>query len=264
MDTSNVLVGVVDFVHRPGSISPRFFDGEENIASLVLEGQGSVKVPNAATKYTDLRKAQLRGIVNGDHAIAFERKPTPFNPLVPAFGIWIILDFAQQIGVQRVRFYPRNTVAATPRQPYQDDFLRAYELWVNPQMTNRVGGAPDILVIRELENEDPVVDVAVKPQYVRLVKLRSLSEVPFEIDEIEVYGTGYMSRATYQTDLLDLGGPATVGEVRWVEEIVGEAPFSRLTARGAHRAGRYADHLSAARRGRRPVLTVHGRRGKRR
>ena len=231
VDTSNVLVGAVEFVHRPGWISPRFFDGAENIASLVLEGQGSVKVPNAATRRTDFRKAQLRGIVNGDHTVAFERKPTPFNPLVPAYGIWIILDFAQQVGVQRVRFYPRNTVAATPRQPYQDDFLRAYELWVNPRLTNRVSGASDILVIRELENEDPVVDVAIRPQYVRLVKLRSLSEVPFEIDEIEVYGTGYMSQATYQTDLIDLGAPATVGEVRWVEEIVGEAPFSRLMAR---------------------------------
>ena len=231
VDTSNVVVGAVEFAHRPGSISPRFFDGEKNIASLVLEGQGSVKVPNAATRYTDLRKAQLRGIVNGDHAVAFERKPTPFNPLVPAYGIWIILDFAQSVGVQRVRFYPRNTVAATPRQPYQDDFLRAYELWVNPRQTNSISGASDILVIRELENEDPVVDVAVKPQYVRLVKLRSLSEVPFEIDEIEVYGTGYMTQATYQTDLLDLGASATVGEVRWAEEVVGEAPFSRLTAR---------------------------------
>lgn len=231
VDTSNVLVGAVEFVHRPGWISPRFFDGAENIASLVLEGQGSVKVPNAATRRTDFRKAQLRGIVNGDHTVAFERKPTPFNPLVPAYGIWIILDFAQQVGVQRVRFYPRNTVAATPRQPYQDDFLRAYELWVNPRLTNSVSGASDILVIRELENEDPVVDVAVRPQYVRLVKLRSLSEVPFEIDEIEVYGTGYMSQTTYQTDLIDLGAPATVGEVRWVEEVVGEAPFSRLTAR---------------------------------
>ena len=231
VDTSNVLVGAVEFVHRPGWVSSRFFDGEENIASLVLEGQGSIKAPNAITKYTDLRKAQLRGIVNGDHATAFERKPTPFNPEVPAYGIYIILDFAQQVGVQRVRFYPRNTVAATPRQPYQDDFLRAYELWVNPRQTNSVSGSPDILVIRELENEEPVVNVAVRPQYVRLVKLRSLSEVPFEIDEIEVYGTGYLSRATYQTDLLDLGAPATVGEVRWVEEVVGEAPFSRLTAR---------------------------------
>ena len=231
VDTSNVVVGAVEFVHRPGWVSARFFDGEENIASLVLKGEGSIDVPNAATRYTDLRQAQLRGIVNGDHAIAFERKPTPFNPLVPAYGIWIILDFAQQIGVQRVRFYPRNTVAATPRQPYQDDFLRAYELWVNPRLTNSVSGSPDILVIRELENEEPVVEVAVKPQYVRLVKLRSLSEVPFEIDEIEVYGTGYMDRATYQTDLIDLGTPATVGEVRWVEETVGEAPFSRLTAR---------------------------------
>ena len=231
VDTSNVLAGAVEFVHRPGWISPRFFDGEENIASLVLEGQGSIRALNAVTKYTDLRKAKLRGIVNGDHTTAFERKPTPFNPQVPAYGVLLVLDFAQQVGVQRVRFYPRNTVAATPRQPYQDDFLRAYELWVNPRQTNRVSGAPDILVIRELENEDPVVNVAVRPQYVQLVKLRSLSEVPFEIDEIEVYGTGYLNRATYQTDLLDLGAPATVGEVRWVEEVVGEAPFSRLTAR---------------------------------
>ena len=53
------------------------------------------------------------------------------------------------------------------------------------------------------------------PQYVRILRLKSLANVPFEIDEIEVYGTGYLQRATYLTDIIDLGQRATIGPVRW-------------------------------------------------
>ena len=231
VDTSNVLEGEIEFDHRSGWVSSRFFDEEENIASMVLKGEGDIDVPNALSTNSSLLRAQLKGTVNGDHNVAFERKPTPFNPIVPAYGIWIILDFAGQVGIHRVRFYPRNTVVANPRKPFHDDYLRAYEVWVNDRLTNRVKGAPDKLVGRVMETEDPVAEVEIEPQYVRLVKLRSLSEMPFEIDEIEVYGTGYLGTATYLSDLIDLRDRSTVGPVRWVEEVVGEAPFSDVDVR---------------------------------
>lgn len=231
LDTGNVPKDDIEFVARPGWIGPRFFDGQTNIAGLVIDGPGRVRAPNSRNIPSALLKLQLEGIVNGDHDIAYERKPTTFQPEMPAFGIWIILDFGRQVGVNRLRFYPRNTVEATPQTPYEDDFLRGFELWINPEMTNSAEGLPDVLVARRPDNDDTVVEIDIDPRYVRLVKLRSLTETPFEIDELEVIGFGYMSRGTWISDLIDLGGRATVGPVRWRESVVGEEAFSNIQVR---------------------------------
>jgi hypothetical protein len=109
--------------------------------------------------------------------------------------------------------------------------LRGYEIWINQWLTDRSGGSPDALVQRRIENDEPVVEVDVAPQYVRFVKLRSLSESPFEIDELEVYGTGYLDQAVYYSDIIDLGDNATIGPLNWVENIVGDERFSSLSLR---------------------------------
>ena len=218
LDTTNAPGNAIDFVHRPGWIGPLSFDAEVNVASRVVEAEGRITAPNAVEEKKVVRD-QLQGVINGDHRIAFERKPTrvvPVNPL----GIWVILDFATPIGIHRVRFYPRNTVVAFPASSYQDDFLRAYELWINPDLTNSQR-SPDILVTRNTTNEEPVVDIDVAPQYVRLVKLKSLTEVAWEIDEIEVYATGHLREAAYLSDLIDLSDRATLGTARWREAVVG-------------------------------------------
>lgn len=225
VETTNTPGNAIEFAHKRGWISPRFFAEETNIAPLVLE-RGSISAPNLLSMNSSLLRHQLEGMVNGDHEVAFERKPTPFNPEVATWGIWIALDFGQLVGVHRLRFYPRNTVVPTPAAPFQDDFLRSFEVWVNDRQTNAAQGAQDVLITRVTDNQEPVAEVETAPQYVRLVKLRSLSEVPFEIDEIEVYGTGYLDEATYFSDLIDLGGKATVGRVSWEENVIGEAPFS--------------------------------------
>ena len=229
LDTTNTPGNGIEFAARRGWIGTTFHDGSRNIASLVLEKAGSITAPNSSTSATVLLRAQLEGTVNGDHEVAFERKPVPFNPVVPAFGIWIILDFGQRVGIERIRFYPRNTVVASPDHPFHNDFLRGYEVWLNEQLTSTIKGVPDRLAVREHDNEEPVVDVPMTPQYVRLIKLRSLTELPFEVDEIEVYGTGYMPQGTYLSDLVDLGAPATIGSIRWREQVAGEELFSNLT-----------------------------------
>ena len=224
LDTTNTPEDAIDFDHRPGWISPLRFDEDENIASRVLAA-GSIKAPNAGRGYDK----QLEGTVNGDHLMAFERKPTLFDPQVLTRGILVILDFAAPVGMHRVRFYPRNTVVETPSAPFHNDFMRGYELWINETETS--ASRPDVLVVRDTENEEAVVDVSLPSQYARFVKIKSLADVPFEIDEIEVYGTGYLQRATYLSDLIDLEDRATIGPLRWVEEAVGEEAFSQLSVR---------------------------------
>ena len=226
LDTTNTPGGTIEFEFQPGWISTRHFDQTENIASRVLEEGGKIRAPNAVEEKR-LVIAQLKGIVNGDHRIAFERRPTSLLPINP-FGIWIILDFGNPIGVSSIRFYPRNTVSTYPGTTYHNDFLRSFELWINPNLTNRQR-SPDALARRDTDNETPIVTVDIEPQYTRLIKLKSLSQIPWEIDEIEVYATGYMKQGTYLSDILDLGDRATVGQVRWRENVVGRTIRSEVS-----------------------------------
>ena len=225
VDTNNSPDRSIDFSSRPGWISPLFFDGQQNIAGRTLEGAGSVQAPLGGRGLEEV----LAGTVNGDHLVAFERKPTRFEPRILIRGIRLVLDFAIPIGIQRVRFYPRNTVVETPSAPFHNDFIRGYEVWVNTDINSPA--TPDILVARDTENQQAVVDLAVPPQYIRFLMVKSVADVPFEIDEIEVYGTGYLNSGTYLSDLIDLGQPATIGAIRWSEAAVGDSAFSRLSVR---------------------------------
>ncbi len=228
LDTTNTPEDAVDFLFRRGWISPVAFDQEVNVAHRVLAEAGSITSPNSVEEKKVVR-AQLAEIVNGNHDVAFERKPTIVVPLNPQ-GIWVILDFATPIGVNRVRFYPRNTVVETPRTPFHNDFLRGYELFVNPALTSSQR-SPDILVARNSANENPIVDIDIPQQYTRLIKLKSLTQVPWEIDEIEVYASGFLQRATYLSDLIDLGDRATLGPIRWREVAIGREIRSAATVR---------------------------------
>jgi hypothetical protein len=225
LDTTNAPENAIDFERRPGWISPLFFDGTQNIAARVLEGNGRISSPDVGRGF----EKQFEGIVNGSPSIAFIRKPTAFEPEVNARGIRVVLDFFVPVGVERVRFYPRNTVTPNSATPFHADFMRGYELWVNPARTSLA--SPDILVERNTENEEPIVDIAVPPQYVRILMLKSLVNVPFEIDEIEVYGTGFLQSAQYLTDIIDLGERATIGPIRWVEDSIADPEFSKLDVR---------------------------------
>ena len=226
-DTTNTPGAAIEFDNRRGWISPLFFDPDENIAARVLQGTGFIFLQGAF--YGVGIDDQLRGTINGDHRVAFERRPDLFNVAPKARDVWVELDFAVAIGIHRVRFYPRNTVVPEPQFPFQDDFLRAYEVWVNP--TTTTPATPDLLVARNTANENPVVDIALAPQYARQVKVRSLTTVPYEYDEIEVYGTGYMAEGIYLSDIIDLQDRGTVGPLRWVEEAIGDPLFSELTVR---------------------------------
>ena len=226
-DTTNAPGDAIDFDHRPGWISSLHFDPDQNISARVLTGEGSVGLQGSF--YGVVSAEQLVGTVNGDHDVAFERKPDVFNTAPKMRDVWVILDFAEPVGIHRVRFYPRNSVVPTPLRPFHEDYLRAYELWINATLTELA--TPDRLVRRDTANENAIVDIEVAPQYARLVKLRSLSSVPYEFDEIEVYGTGYMAQGTYLSDIIDLGERATIGAVRWVEDVVGDPLFSELAVR---------------------------------
>ena len=122
--------------------------------------------------------------------LAFERKNQ--NSL----GILVLLNLGARFGVERIRIYPRNTVMPSPSTPFQNDYLRAYELFTNDGLNLTSENTPIWRpLIAETDNQVAVIDVPLDPpRYVQHLRLRATSPVDFEIDEIEVFGKGFLCR----------------------------------------------------------------------
>lgn len=222
-------------------LSLRIADGE-NIANNTVARGGNIDAPNifdfgrtlgvasaGIFDRNDLRLAleELLTSEDGGEKKAFERKN--FN----ALGTLVIINLGGRFGVSRIRFYPRNTVLKSPTTPFHSDFLRSFELFINDGISQTNDGTLiwDPLLL-ETGNENPIIEVIIDPpSYVQSVRLRATSTVNFEIDEFEIYGTGFLSESQYISDIFDVGQPAIWGNMRWVEEAIGPELFSRLQIR---------------------------------
>ena len=241
LDPNNLLVGNApgdliefardDFSH---SILPLRIAEGENVAVGTIERGGNIDSPNVfdfsgTFKPLDL-EMMLKELLSDDpggELLAFERKNQ--NSL----GILVLLNLGARFGVERIRIYPRNTVVPSPSTPFQNDYLRAYELFTNDGLNLTSENTPIWRpLIAETDNQVAVIDVPLDPpRYVQHLRLRATSPVDFEIDEIEIFGKGFLSRAQYVSDIFDAGQPAVWGTLRWVEEVLGDPRFSSAQIR---------------------------------
>ena len=234
VDPNVVLVGnapgeLIDFSQRV--LAPRELQEGENIASGTLERGGTIAAPTVLRFTTDFTRedliealAEILSDLAGGETQAFERKSGDVR------GTLIIGDLGARFGVNRFRFYPRNTVHPAPTAAFQNDFLRAFELFVNDGLNLTADGFPvwGAPIAEEAQNTKPVVDIKFDPpRYIRSFRLRSATPIPFEIDEIEIYGTGFLPTATYFSDVFSTG-LAAWGRIRWVEKAVGDSAQSSL------------------------------------
>jgi len=221
----DAAVGVIEFERRPGWILPVEIDTAENIASKIFERGGGVSVPNVPLSREE--KDALVGIVNGDPAVAFERKSTPAKK-VNSYGILLDIDLGARLGVDRIRFFPRMS----EKYPYSEYFMRAYELYLNDGLELTEEGNPIYhLAVREEKNTEPVVDVRFPLQYVRYIRIKSITEASWEIDEVQVFGAGFVPTATYISKVFDLGDAAIFGRIWWHQKKVGTPSKSKVIVR---------------------------------
>ena len=241
LDPNNLLVGnapgdLVEFARSdfPRSILPLRIAEGENVAVGTIERGGNIDSPNVfdfsgTFKPLDL-EMMLKELLSDDpggELLAFERKNQ--NSL----GILVLLNLGARFGVERIRIYPRNTVVPSPSTPFQNDYLRAYELFTNDGLNLTSENTPIWRpLIAETDNQVAVIDVPLDPpRYVQHLRLRATSPVDFEIDEIEIFGKGFLSRTQYVSDIFDAGQPAVWGTLRWVEEVLGDPRFSSAQIR---------------------------------
>jgi hypothetical protein len=237
VDPNTVLVGnapggLIDFNHAdfPGALLPRQLREGENIAPGTLERGGTINAPTILVA-TDIERNSLAAALEeilsdavGGETQAFERKDDFVR------GTLLISDLGARFGVNRIRFYPRNTVKSAPATQFQNDFLRAYEFFVNDGLNLSAEGLPlwGSPLAQESQNSEPVVDIVLDPpQYIRFFRLRAATPIPFEIDEIEIFGTGFLPTTTYLSDIFDVG-LSSWGHIRWAESGVGDSTRSRL------------------------------------
>ena len=168
---------------------------------------------------------------------------------VNTLGVVLQFDLGSQFGVSRFKFFPRNAdlAYATEAFPFEDDFLRAFELFLNDgsdetQISGRPIFGPGVLL--ELQNDKPVVELEIEPQLVRHIQLKSHTTVDFEIAEFQVFGAGFVPRAQYLTNILDFGEDLALwGRIRWEEESIGDSLRSPRRNPNANRHRRYSRSL---------------------
>ena len=240
--------GVIDFVEQLGTIEdangekvfavgmdslqnwimPLRLRSDFNISLGVLERGGTIDIPglDASQKNPE----QLAGMLNGDHRMAFDRKFVA-GRIVRNNGVTIRIDLGARFGVDRIAFYPRMTASF----PFANEFMRGYELFLNDGLPQNLfaSGQPIFTspVRRDPDNRETRVDAQINPQFVRFLQLKSISTLGFEIDEIEVYGRGFVPMASYVSNVLDLGEEVVWGRIAWGEVAAGNSADSKIEVR---------------------------------
>ena len=119
---------------------------------------------------------------------------------------------------------PDHCVWATAKLRYFQYIARASNSKSDPRLT---------ILRSDRENLEVVVDIRFPLQQFRWITFRPLNPVDnWEIAEFQVFGQGYIRRATYITAVLDFGEPMAWGKIRWKGEKDGEAKVLIRTRSG--------------------------------
>ena len=234
VENTNAPGGVIEFdtENFDNWIFPQRADTTLNIAiGANSEARGGyITSPNTINIRPD-----LPNLIDGDGETALDLRSTAGGQSARVLGILIDLDLGARFGVDRFKFFPRNGDPAfpAPSYPYQNDFMRGFEIFINdgtPE-TQREGVPIRETVVLQNQNESSVVDIKIPPQYVRFVRLKSLTATGFDIAEFQVFGTGFVPEAVYISNIFDFGDLSLFGTFRWIEEKIGDSALSRVVIR---------------------------------
>ena len=242
---------VIDFESAdfPEGILPKRVGEGQNLAAEIQNRGGGITSPSssagaASGSARDKFERLLLQVISSEADVAgtgaaFERKAYPIN------GAHLILDLGSRVGVNAVRFFPRNTEFPNPLAPFQDDFLRNFDLRINDGVNLTAAGNPIWETYASVtDNPDRVAVVDIDPpRLIRFIRLQATSSIPFEIEKLQVFGEGYFPAARYYSPIIEIKtASAAWGQLRWEQETIGDPRQTRLEIRT--RTGRDETPLS--------------------
>ena len=148
-----------------------------------------------------------------------------------------LLDLGWRFPINRIRFYPTPQYSGRNVEEFAVQVVEGSStgavgsrtanwqkifnsLFPDGTRSQRVAGAPrdewTIDVVGSVSpNRQQVVDFLFPTRTVEYVALTVAAQEMWEVAELEVYGEGYVPRAFYQSEVLDLGAISTLGTLRW-------------------------------------------------
>ena len=259
VDETNTPGGVIDFdsIDRSGWIFPQQADTSDNILLDIVSRGGEVFTPLPSFRALQAKFPNMFDD-NGNTALVVEAESAGSS--AGAFGLIVQFDLGATFGINRLRFFPRNAADDFPSVfANQRDFIKGYELFVNdgaPQSV-RDGALIWDTIALEGQNEEAVVDLRIPTRFVRFIRLKSLSSVGFEIAEMQVFSDGFVPQATYVSNVFDFGESAILGNLRWIQEQLGDPERSEVRIRT--RSGNDLDPVEYTRIGQQPSGRVERR-----
>ena len=227
----------IDDESSPGAIQIRGFTPDENIVTTLSWEYGKpndlVSEGNAALwDNTAARNPIALTIIDGDGATGTENIFKTAG--VDQDGRTFFLDFGSRVPDDSLVFFPRQEGTYANGKPFADDFVRKHRISVSNGLTY-VNEQPLFTLLRDIPvNPNSIFAMKFPQQFIRFVQLRVGSRNPFEIAEFELYGNGFVPRATYRTQVIDLGEISNYGVLSWAQRALelGESGLVELQGLG--------------------------------
>ncbi|MSR82170.1 MAG: hypothetical protein EXS58_04500 [Candidatus Latescibacteria bacterium] len=208
--------GLDEEVFAMGVLQPLFLAPEENIALASVDRGGGPYTDDytgGGFAVTEASKAML----DADPSTFYEWEVPPLS-LDPLSGqayaghlpkLLITVDLGRVFQVNRVRLFTSDS------GHYPDKLDIATNTGVMPGAKFYL--TPDEVVFKLAENVQDTIDVHFPPSLARNVELMLYRASPktVTVAEVEIYGEGYINRASYASQLIDLGEPAIWGDIHW-------------------------------------------------
>ncbi len=208
----------IDDQSSPGAIQIRGFTPDENIITTLSWAYGKpndlVSEGNAVLwDNTAARNSISLSIVDGD---ATTSTADLFKTAgVDQDGRTFFLDMGSRVPADSLVFFPRQEGTYANGKPFSEDYVRKHRISVSDGLTY-VNEQPLFTLLRDVPvNPNSVFTMKFPQQFIRFIQLRVGSRSPFEIAEFELYGNGFVPRATYRSQVIDLGEVSNYGTISW-------------------------------------------------
>ena len=219
---SQLLTSAASAFTADGSIELLGFRSQDNIVEQLtwrdafpdgfIEERSQAHIwDNAALKDTNFP------LVDGDSTTSSEAR---FKRLgVSQKGQAFFLDLGTRIPANRIVFFPRLEGVDEEGRPFSDDFIRSYDLSINAGTSFNQDEVPIYSFLKRVDfTRDPLAETAFPLQFIRFLRLRVNSSNPFELAEVQLFGTGFAPAGRFLSQVIDLGEQANFSRLMWEVE----------------------------------------------
>ena len=263
--SSKAHASAVQMMLAPDGIMPQQLDPTVNLTPLLDERGGRIETLQTIVGFADF-PARDAPMFDGDPTTHFLGDGDWGGDYGRVKNKLLIFDLGGNFIVDRIKFYPRERFLDTR-------FIERFVIGTSdgdPLKKNTreyvVGGEGGQfrdydLVYNITENTQSVIELSIPDKPIRQLMFEAPPNTRgvWEIAEFELYGIGFAPKSQYTTNVIDLGGMASLGDLMWSGEAEGGAEVTlsmrsgddndpnsywRLTFRGDERS-RFGDNGTA-------------------